>query len=75
MARFNAVTWKSGDFYRTASVLSFEKKAARDAYRAKSTQRIEPIAYNTKVSLLRNGYPHRLVLWDKTEPTKFIIVA
>ena len=73
MARFHAVTWEDGNFDRTASVLSFNSKAARAAYPAQSSQRVENIGYAHKEALLREGRMHWLMLWDASEPTKFVV--
>jgi hypothetical protein len=72
MARFHAMTWVDGDFERTASVLSFNSKAARAAYPAQSAQRVENIDARRKDRLLREGRSHRLMLWDASEPTRFV---
>lgn len=75
MARFHAVTWQDGNFDRTASVLSFDSKAARAAYPAQCAQRVEEIDHKRMASLIREGRPHGLALWDASEPAKFVIRA
>ena len=71
MARFHAVTWQDGNFERTASVLSFDSKAARAAYPAQCAQRVENIDIKRKEALLKEGRAHWLALWDASEPTNF----
>jgi len=72
MTRFHAVTWQEGSFDRTASVLSFDSKAAREAYRINCPQRYEFINYTRKQALLRDGRMQRLVLWaGVNNPNKF----
>lgn len=73
--RFHAVTWSEGDFDRTASVLSFDSKAARDAFRPQCKQRFEPIDSKKKAALLRDGRLQRIALWDASEPTRFNITG
>jgi hypothetical protein len=73
MARFHAVTWEDGNFGRTAVVLSFRNKAARAAYPAQSPQRVENIDYARKETLLREGRMHKLLLWDASDPAKFVV--
>jgi hypothetical protein len=75
MARFYSVTWQDGNFDRTASVLAFDSKAARAAYPAQCTQRVEQIDSKKKASLLRDGRLIRLALWDASQPTKFNITG
>ena len=75
MALFHAVTWQDGNFERTASVLSFQSKAARAAYPAQSVQRVEFIDSKKKAALLRDGRYQRLVLWDAADPITFKILA
>lgn len=75
MARFHAVTWQEGNFDRTASVLSFDSKAARAAYPAQCAQRVKAIDYKQMTNLVKEGRSHRLVLLDSVEPTKFSIHA
>ena len=72
MARFHAVTWQEGSFEQTASILSFDSKAARAAYSAQSAPRVENIHYSDLQRHLRDGRVHRLMLWDKAEPTRFV---
>lgn len=38
-------------------------------------QRFEQIDSKKKASLVRSGYMQRLVLWDESDPTKFVICA
>ena len=71
MARFHAVTWQDGNFERSASVLSFDSKAAREAYPHQCSRRVEAIDHARKVSLLRDGHPHSMVLWDAADPLNF----
>ena len=75
MARFHSVVWVDGDFSRTASVLSFNSKAARVAYRPQCAMRFEEIDHARKVQLLAEGRSHRLMLWDKANPADFRVVA
>jgi hypothetical protein len=70
--RFASVTWVDGDFNRTASVLSFDSKKARDAYSKQSSIRVQKIDSKRKKQLLNEGRPHRLVLWDVKDPSLFI---
>jgi hypothetical protein len=74
MARFHSVTWQDGSFDKTASVLSFNSKAARAAYPAQSTSRVKEIDSKQKAALLRDGRGHALMLWDAAEPAKFVAV-
>jgi hypothetical protein len=71
--RFSSVTWQDGNFDRTASVLSFDSKAARDAYPKQSALRVEAIDSKRKKQLLAEGRPHRLVLWDSKKPHDFTV--
>ena len=73
MARFYAVTWQDGNFESSASVLSFDSKTARAAFPSQCSQRVESINSKKMASLLRSGYPHRLVLWDESDPHNFRI--
>ena len=73
MARFYSVTWEDGKFDRTASVLSFDSRAARAAFPAQSTQRVKSIDSKEKAELLRDGRLVRLALWDASKPTEFNI--
>lgn len=75
MSRFYSVTWQDGNFDRTASVLCFDSKAARDAYPAQCAQRVENIDSKKKAALLRDGRTARLALWDAAKPTEFKIVG
>lgn len=61
MALHHAVTWQEGSFERTASILSFYTRAARDAFRKQCPQRFEPITYKRKQELLREGRYQRLM--------------
>ena len=70
--RFYSTTWQDGNFDRTASVLAFDSKAARSAYPIVCAQRVDSIDYKRKEQLLREGRLIRLLLWDKSKPTKFI---
>ena len=74
MSRFYSVTWQDGNFDNTASVLSFDSKAARAAYPAQSAQRVEEIESKKKAALLCDGRGHALMLWDAAEPAKFVPV-
>jgi len=71
MSRFYAVTWQDGNFERSASVLAFDSTAARSAYPAQCSQRVESIDSKQKAKLLRDGRLIRLALWDKSRPTVF----
>jgi hypothetical protein len=73
--RFYAVTWQDGYFSRTAAVLAFDSRAARDAYQMQSPQMVTPIPARQKDGYLRDGYTLGLALWDAATPTKFTIVA
>lgn len=75
MARFHSVTWQDGNFDRTASVLSFDSKAARAAYPGQCKQRVEAIDHKQMTAYIKDGRPHALALWDAAEPAKFLIRA
>ena len=74
MSRFHAKTWAEGNFSLTCTVLSFNSKAARAAFRSCSAQRYEFINHAAKESLLRDGYKQWLMLWDAADPTTFVPV-
>ena len=71
MSRFYSVTWQDGNFDRTASVLAFDSKAARAAFPAQCSQRVETIDSKKKAALMRDGRLIRLALWDASNPTEF----
>nr|WP_315210053.1 hypothetical protein [uncultured Albidiferax sp.] len=71
MALFHAVTWQEGNFDRTASVLSFSSKAAREAYPPQCAQRVENIDSKKKAALIRDGRLQRIAFWDAGKPTEF----
>lgn len=75
MARFYSVTWQDGDFDRSASVLAFDSKAARESYPPQCPQRVSAIDSKQKTSLLREGRLLRLALWDKSDPKKYKIIG
>ena len=62
--RHHSITWQDGNFANTASVLSFDSRAARAAYPAHCPQRVEPINYRTMRQHLADGRPHWLALYD-----------
>lgn len=70
---FHAVTWQEGDFERSVSVLSFTSRKARAAYPAQCKLRFVPISFDRKEAHLKEGRLQRLVLWDPSEPLKFVI--
>jgi hypothetical protein len=72
MKTFHAVTWQEGNFENSASVLSFNSKAARAAFPAQCSQRFEEISFNKKVNLISEGRMQRLMLWDANKPTEFV---
>lgn len=75
MSRFYSVTWQDGNFERTASILSFDSKAARAAYPSQCIQRVAQIDYKQKKLFLHDGRLIRLALWDSNNPTKFHIMG
>jgi hypothetical protein len=72
---FYSVTWQDGDFSRTAAVLAFDSRAARDAYQMHSPQMVTPIPTRQKDMYLREGRRLSIALWDAATPTKFTIVT
>ena len=74
MARFYSVVWQDGSFDNTASVLAFNSKAARAAYPAQSAMRVQEIDFTAKTAALREGRKQTLMLWDASEPAKFVPV-
>lgn len=73
MALYHSVTWQDGNFERTASILSFTSKAARDAYPEQCPQRVESINSKKKAALIKDGRLQRMVFWDKEKPLDFRI--
>lgn len=73
MSRFYSVTWQDGNFNGTASILAFDSKAARDAFPAQCSQRVEQIDAKRKNELLKDGHLIRLALWDQSKPAEFKI--
>ena len=70
--RYHSVTWQDENFDRSAIVLSFNSKKARAAFGPQCRQRFEPIDSKKKAALLRDSRLHRLVLWDESEPLRFV---
>lgn len=73
--RFHSITWQEGNFDRTASIVSFDSRAAREAFPAQCAQRVEAITHKQLQQHLRDGRSQRLMLWDAAEPTKFVVRA
>ena len=71
--RYHSITWQDGNFDSTASILSFNSRAARAAYPAQCAQRVEPITHKQLRSYQREGRLQRLMLWNASEPTKFVV--
>ena len=71
--RYHSITWQDGNFDATASILSFDSQAARAAYPAQCAQRVESITHKQLLKYQREGRAHRLMPWDKSEPTKFVV--
>lgn len=74
MARKYSVTWQEGNFRGTAVVLSFNSKAARSAYPMQARQRVGEITAKAAYGLRKKGHTEVLMLWDRTQPTKFVMV-
>ena len=55
--RHHAITWQDGAFARSASILSFDSRAARAAYPQQCAQRVEPVKYAEVRQYKRAGYP------------------
>ena len=72
MRHFHAVRWVDGDFDATATVLSFDSKASRDAYPARTKYRANPITHAWKIKLLAHGYKQVFIQWDAYKPTTFV---
>jgi hypothetical protein len=70
--RYHSITWQDGNFDSTASVLSFTSQSARAAFPAQCAQRVEAITHKQLRQYLRDGRSQRLMLWDKSEPTRFV---
>lgn len=51
----HAQSWQDGNHDRTAVVLSFYSRAARDGYARHCAQRFDPIPYATAGRMLREG--------------------
>ena len=70
---FHAITWIDGNFDRSAALLSFDSKAARAAYPAQSTQRVENITHAEMRKHERGGITRARMLWDAAKPAEFVI--
>ena len=71
--RYHSITWREGDFDRTASILTFNSRSARAAYPMQCEQRVESITHKQLLQYQRDGRMQRLMLWDKNDPLRFTL--